>query len=32
MEKRDRVFLIAAVGLCLFLGVLEALYYYVRFN
>jgi hypothetical protein len=32
MDKRERLFLIAIVCLCIFLGILEVLYYYVHYN
>ncbi len=32
MDKRERLLVIAIVGLCLFLGILEALYYYVHYH
>jgi hypothetical protein len=32
MDKRERLFLIAIVCLCLFLGLLEVLYYYVHYH
>jgi hypothetical protein len=31
-DKRERLFLIAIICLCLFLGILEVLYYYVHYH
>jgi hypothetical protein len=32
MDKRERLLVIAIVALCLFLGLLEVLYYYVHYH
>jgi hypothetical protein len=32
MDKRERLFLIGIVSLCLFLGLLELGYYYIRYQ